>query len=196
MTNAGVQEDVDVMLRLKAGDDQALNQLMDKWQQPLVHFLVRMTNNHRDAMDLAQETFVRLYQSRCSYRSSGKFSTFLFTIATRLARNRARWRSRHPEVCIDTHSEAEEFDAPYNPIDHLQAAGDNPSDGLQRKERVQEIRQVVQQLPVDMRECLVLFEYHGMSYADIAAVSNCSVKAVENRIYRARKMLKSQLMPE
>jgi len=196
MTASGSQEDIENMLGLKRGDNLALNLLMDKWQQPLVHFLVRMTNNHQDAMDLAQETFVRLYQNRRSYRPTGHFSTFLFTIATRLARNRARWRSRHPEVPIDTHTEVRSFDATSSPIDQLQTAGDDPADGLQRKERVEEIRQCVQSLPADLRECLVLYEYHDMSYADIAAVTDCSVKAVENRIYRARKLLKSQLMPE
>ncbi|HEY5813237.1 MAG TPA: sigma factor, partial [Terrimicrobiaceae bacterium] len=71
-------EDPDVlsMARLRAGDDLALNEIMDRWQRRLISFLVRVTGNEAAAVDLAEETFVRVYQSRARYRPTGAFSTW------------------------------------------------------------------------------------------------------------------------
>src|SRR5688572_13207869 len=93
--------DPELMARLSAGDDLALNALMDRWGGRVAGFLHKMTGQHEAAADLAQETFVKLYQARGRYRPSGNFSTYLFAIASNLARNHARWKSRHPTVSID-----------------------------------------------------------------------------------------------
>ena len=85
----------ELMSRLAAGDDLALNVLMDRWGERVASFLHKMTGSRDTAVDLAQETFVKLYQARDRYRPSGSFSTYLFAIASNLARNHARWKSRH-----------------------------------------------------------------------------------------------------
>jgi RNA polymerase sigma-70 factor (ECF subfamily) len=90
------------MERLAAGQDTALNDLMERHATPVFHFLCRMVGNEDDANDLAQETFVRVFRARASFRTSEKFSTWLFTIAANLARNHFRWRSRHPNVSLET----------------------------------------------------------------------------------------------
>src|ERR1022692_5028337 len=89
------------MERLIAGQDTALNDLMERHATPVFHFLCRMVGNEDDANDLAQETFVRVFKSCKSFRAEQKFSTWLFTIAANLARNHFRWRSRHPNVSLD-----------------------------------------------------------------------------------------------
>ena len=89
------------MERLAAGQDAALNDLMERHATPVFHFLCRMVGNKDDANDLAQETFVRVFRARASFRPSEKFSTWLFTIAANLARNHFRWRSRHPNVALE-----------------------------------------------------------------------------------------------
>src|SRR5438132_1428009 len=93
--------DIALMLRLAAGEDLALNELMMRWQQPLVSFIYRYVGNQTDALDLAQETFVRIFESRHRYRHYGKFSTWLFAIAANLCRNHFRWRERHPTIALD-----------------------------------------------------------------------------------------------
>src|ERR1022692_203151 len=93
------------MERLIAGQDTALNDLMERHAPPLFHFLCRMLGNEDDANDLAQETFVRVFRARASFRINEKFSTWLYTIAANLARNHFRWRSRHPNVSLETESE-------------------------------------------------------------------------------------------
>src|SRR5664279_5972824 len=90
------------MEKLQAGHDAALNDLMERHATPVFHFLCRMTGNEDDANDLAQETFVRVFKSRGSFRTEQKFSTWLFTIAANLARNHFRWRSRHPNISLET----------------------------------------------------------------------------------------------
>ena len=89
------------MERLIAGQDAALNDLMERHATPLFHFLCRMLANEDDANDLAQETFVRVFRARASFRTNEKFSTWLYTIAANLARNHFRWRARHPSVSLE-----------------------------------------------------------------------------------------------
>ena len=90
--------DVVLMQRLAGGEDLALNELMTRWRERVAAFLLRMVGDHATAMDLTQETFVRLYTSRHSYKPVAAFSTYLFHIATNLARSHARWKGRHPTV--------------------------------------------------------------------------------------------------
>ena len=89
------------MARLQAGDDAALDALMERHATAVFRFLCRMVGNEDDANDLAQETFVRVFKSAKSFRTGQKFSTWLFTIAANLARNQFRWRSRHPNLSLD-----------------------------------------------------------------------------------------------
>jgi RNA polymerase sigma factor (sigma-70 family) len=100
------QEDPDVraMSRLRAGEDLALNEIMDRWRERLMSYLLRLTGDDAIALDLAQETFVRVYQHRDRYRPTGAFSSWLFAIATNLARHHFRWRMRHRSISIDAPS--------------------------------------------------------------------------------------------
>src|SRR5262245_14327909 len=96
------------MERLIAGHDAALNELMARHATPVFHFLCRMLANEDDANDLAQETFFRVYRARASFRANKKFTTWLYTIAANLARNRFRWRARHPNVSLEAETDTPE----------------------------------------------------------------------------------------
>ena len=174
--------DVAAMRRLATGDDLALNEIMRRWQQRVASFLLRMTGNHSTACDLAQETFTNLYHSRGRYREDAAFSSYLLRIAANLARNHHRWQSRH-------HSEP--LEALENAEPASEAAG--PDAALALADTAREVRHAVRQLPHDLREALVLSLYEDMSYAEIASMTECTVKAVETRIYRARQILKDRL---
>ena len=95
------------MLDLSRGDDLALSRIMERWQAPIISYLYRTTGNYEMARDLAQEVFVRLYKNRKNYRSGGNFSSYIFTIATNLAKNHFRWKGRHPEVQLEEDTEAQ-----------------------------------------------------------------------------------------
>src|SRR5260370_41502084 len=86
--------DAELMLRLKNGEDWILNELMTRWQQPLVAFIYRYIGRETEALDLAQKTFVRVYATRHRYAVRGKFSTCLFTIAANICQNYLRRRQR------------------------------------------------------------------------------------------------------
>jgi len=184
MTRDRDEFDVELMRCLAEGDDLALNRLMDAWNPPLIAYLTRLTSNGATAQDLAQETFVRVYRHRLEYRSSQKFSTWLFAIATNLARNHARWRGRHPETLLG-HENLSELSLP--------AQNASPDEQTIANERIAAVQKAVSELPQDMREVLILSTWHGMSHAEIARVQDTSEKAVELRLYRARKLLRDLL---
>ena len=177
------------MARLAGGHDAALNQLMARHGQPLTLYLVRLLRSQAEAEDLAQETFVRVYQHRDRFRPEAKFSTWLYTIATNLVRDRLRWRGRHPQVSL----EAELGDRGISLGDTLPAAQAAPDETLEGRERVEAIGRAVAALPQDLRLPLVLADYEERSQAEIAEILGCSVKAVEMRIYRARQTLRKEL---
>jgi RNA polymerase sigma-70 factor (ECF subfamily) len=177
------------MLRLKNGDDLALNELMSQWQAPLVSFILRYTGNSADALDLAQETFVRVYESRARYQPSAKFSTWLFTIASNLCRNLARWRERHPTVSLDAPNDGD--GATLGSV--LPAPAESPSDSAERNDVASAVREHIQALPHDLKAAVLLFEYDGLSHEEIGQILGCSPKAVETRLYRGRKLLRAAL---
>lgn len=190
MNDASADADVAAMLRLRDGDDLALNELMNRWQQPLVRFLYRYTLSEPDALDLAQDTFVRVYEHRAKYDARGKFSTWLYTIATNLCRNHARWKSRHPTVSMEVELSA---NSDTTLGEQLPDAKATPAQSAQTDELAGAVRDAIQTLPDDQRTATLLYEYEDAAYTDIASVLGCSVKAVENKLYRARQSLREKL---
>lgn len=180
--------DSELMSRLAAGDDLALNALMARWSDRVVAFLFRMTGQREAAVDLAQEAFVKLYQARKRYRAQGNFSTYLFAIAANLARNHARWTARHPTVSLDATDPA---GAPNLP--EAMDLRPTPGEAAIAREQSAAVNAAILALPLDLREALTLLVHGDMSYAEIAQLTGCSPKAVETRIYRARQILKQQL---
>src|ERR1041385_7972682 len=102
------QQDSSDMQRLVNGNDAALNNLMERHGERLFHYLIRQLQNEEDAGDVAQETFVRVYQHRAKFDPRQKFSTWLYTIATNLVRDRLKWRARHPQVSLNQPSPGSE----------------------------------------------------------------------------------------
>ncbi len=186
MSQPAARDDLDaeLMRQLAEGEDLALNRLMDTWSPPLISYLTRHTGSHATACDLAQETFVRVHRHRFQYRAAQKFSTWLFTIATNLARNHARWRARHPEALTEPGALRE---LP------LASPAATPAEQAAVNERLAAVQQAVAELPPDLREVLILSVWHSMTHAEIARVQGTSEKAVELRLYRARKLLREML---
>jgi len=177
--------DVLLMQQLSGGDDLALNELMSRWREPVAGFLLRMVGDHATAIDLTQETFVRLYTSRGGYKPTAAFSTFLFHIATNVARSHARWIGRHPTVPL----EDSEGRLVHEPVETQLP----PDDAAELHEEMIAVNKAIATLPADQREALLLFAVEGMSHAEVAKALGCSSKAVEVRIYRARQTLKKSL---
>lgn len=190
MTDSGPDaQDAQDMARLAAGHDAALNELMERHAGKLFHYLIRCLRDEAEAEDVAQETFVRVYQHRTKFDPGQRFSTWLYTIATNLVRDRHRWRARHPQVSL----EAEDGDTGTELGARLAHSGAGPGEALESAERAAVVREAVAALPEELRTPLLLAEYEDKPQAEIAQILSCSVKAVETRIYRARKLLRGAL---
>jgi len=179
-------QDAQDMARLVAGGDAALNDLMERHAEKLFHYLFRSLRDEADAADLAQETFVRVYQSRAKFDARQRFSTWLYAIASNLVRDRFRWRSRHRQVSLDAENEATGNDFG----EKLSGHGPSPSESLQAEERAESVRRAIAALPEELRVPLILAEYEGRSQAEIGEILGCTPKAVEMRLYRARQQLR------
>jgi RNA polymerase sigma-70 factor (ECF subfamily) len=174
------REDAELMRRVQAGDEAALGMLMQRWEFPVKSVIGRIVLNSREAEELAQEVFVRVWQQREKFRAEAAFRPWIFAIAVNLARNRLRWWRSRPEVALEEWTE--------NASESQGGAG-----AAEAAERAAAVRDAVAALPVDLREALVLFEYEQMSHAEIAAAVGATTKAVETRIYRARERLRVAL---
>ncbi|MCE9542848.1 MAG: sigma-70 family RNA polymerase sigma factor [Verrucomicrobia bacterium] len=178
MTDA-LDQDRGSMARLAVGEDLALNEIMERWKTRLVAFLYRLTGNEASSLELAEETFVRVYQNRTKFRPDANFPSWLFGIAANLGRNHLRWQRRHPTLPLDA-AEATAMEG-------------NPGDSAESREREDAVRSAIAALPPDLRQALVLAEYENLSHSEIAEIAECSVKAVERRLSRAREILRNGL---
>jgi len=177
------------MARLALGGEAALNDLIARHAAKLFNYLIRCLQNEEDAADVAQETFVRVYQHRAKFDSRQRFSTWLYSIATNLSRDRLRWRSRHPNVSLD----AQDDQAGATLLQYLADPQATPEENLERIERAEAVQKAVAALPEELRIPLILVEYEDRSQAEIASILKCSGKAVEMRLYRARQRLREEL---
>lgn len=173
-------EDTELMRRVQTGDEAALGALMQRWERPVKAVIGRIVLNAREAEELAQETFVRLWQQRAKYRPDAAFRPWIFSIAVNLARNRLRWWRSRPEVALEAwHEDANDLG--------------NSATAAERRERAAAVRDAIALLPTDLREAIVLFEYEQMSHAEIATAVGATTKAIETRIHRARERLRVAL---
>jgi RNA polymerase sigma-70 factor, ECF subfamily len=182
--------DADMMLRVKAGDDSAFDYLVQKYRRAMVNFMYRMAHNAAVAEDLAQEVFLRVYRSRGSYEASAKFTTWLYRIATNLAVNHARdTRRERPENMVSLDEPDEETGTTMDVPDSSM----NVEENLVRRERLQAIRNTVQQLPERQRLAVIMHKYQQMDYKQIADVLKLSESATKSLLFRAYESLREQL---
>ena len=177
------------MIRLASGHGAALNDLMERHAGKLFNYLIRCLQNEDDAADTTQEIFVRVYQNCAKFDTRMKFSTWLYAIATNLVKDRYRHRTRHPQVSLDAENEA----TGENFRESVPEQNATPSESLQATERAEAVRKAVTELPEELRTPLILCEYEELSHAEIGKILDCTPKAVETRIYRARNQLRDKL---
>ena len=173
------QPDSELVRQIQSGDAAAFDELMRRYKRPLVNFIFHMLGNAQDADEVAQDVFVRMYQNVDTYRPQTKFSTWLFAVARHAAIDRIRCRSRHRTESIESAPEI--------------VAVSGTAEEVNAREIGDQIAAAVAKLPEDQRTAIVLSEYHGMTYAEIAGVMRCSEKSVESRLYRARLTLRAAL---
>lgn len=185
-----VDEDTELMLRVRDGDREAFRVLIERHQNAVVHFCYRSVGDAWEAEDVAQKVFLQVYKSAARYKPSAKFTTWLFTIARNTTLNELRRRQRHQAESIDQLS-AESSESSGKQF--ADARADSPSDELQRRELQDQVQAAIQALPENQRTALVLLRDEEMSYEQIAAVIGCSVSATKSLLFRARETMKRKL---
>jgi RNA polymerase sigma-70 factor (ECF subfamily) len=179
----------DLMVRIAKGDNDAFEILVNRHQTSVLNLIYRFIGDRTQAKDLAQEVFIRVWQSAKSYEPKAKFTTWIYKITTNLCINelksarRRRWFSFHRS---DEDSE--------NSIeDSISNGSMNAEDLLLAKERSSQISDVLQSLPDNQRMALILKRYDYLSYYEIAQILGCSVSAVESLLVRAKRNLQKKL---
>jgi RNA polymerase sigma-70 factor, ECF subfamily len=181
------EDDVRLMLAVRAGDASAFDALFRRWSAPLLRYLDRMVRDPASAEELVQETFLRLYRARERYEPEARFSTWLYTIATRLALNELR-RPRHQ----NPHKSTDEVDDDGATL--VLVHGGPRADDVAHARRVGEsVEGALADLPERQRAALWLAAVEGLSYAEIAESLATSEKSVKALVHRARCALVDRL---
>jgi RNA polymerase sigma-70 factor (ECF subfamily) len=174
-----------LMAALQGGDDAALAALMERWESPVKSFLLRLGVPPSGVEDVAQDAFVRLYEQRARFRAGCAFKPWFLTIAGNLGRNALRWRGRHPGESLEA--------AEAGGVVLADGSAISPADAAEQSAEAARVRSAVAALPAPLREAVVCVELEDLSHAEAAAVLGCSSKAVETRLYRARRALRELL---
>lgn len=175
----------------RTGDELAFQEIVRRYRNLITNFVYRMLNDYDRAVDLAQETFVRVYMNADRYQANYSFSTYIYRIASNLAISELRQRKRRRMVPIptffsDRDGEEVEIDLP----DSKQVRAD---DAMIDDERRQAVARAISSLPEKYRTVVVLRDIEGKSYEEISAVLKLSDGTVKSRINRARNLLKEKL---
>jgi RNA polymerase sigma-70 factor (ECF subfamily) len=186
------------MERVRSGQELAFNELVERYQGPVTGFLARMLKSRDEALDAAQEVFIRVHGRAHLYEPSYPFRCWLYRIATNVAIDMVRREKRRGFLLLgdllgrrggrdERHDEEEVVG--YDPT----AETDGALDGMVDGERAALLRQAVATLPAPYRAALVLRDLEEMSYEEVASVLGCQVGTVKSRVNRARNLLREKL---
>lgn len=184
--------DAVLMLRVKAGDACAFEELVEKYKQPVMNLVYRTLPDATEAEDLAQHVFLQVYKSAHRYEVSAKFTTWLFTIARNLCLNEIRRRSRHPADSLDE-TYADNDEQPIRQVEDVRVF--SPPESVLQGELESKIEEALAELPEKQRTAILMCRGDEFSYEDIARILECSVSATKSLIHRGRETLKQKLKP-
>lgn len=191
-----IRDEIDQQLirRLQNGDDLALNEIISRYQTRLHSYTYRFVGDADEAADLVQETFVRVYLKRAKYKPKGKFRTWLYTIAGNLCRDWIRARKRRPLYYVEQILDKQFVDS--GELDQLRPVSPDPAQLLMDEEKNKRTMAAIASLPTGLKQALILFALEGNSQEETGILLGCSAKAVESRVYRAKKLLKKYFQNE
>ncbi|GAB0152543.1 MULTISPECIES: RNA polymerase sigma factor RpoE [Marinobacterium] len=176
--------------RVQAGDKRAFDLLVKQYQHKIIGLIGRYVYDQHEALDVAQEAFIKAYRALPGFRGDSAFYTWLYRIAINTAKNHLVARNRRPpDVDVDVD------DAQYLGAENELRDLETPENALYRDEMERVVKQTLDRLPEDLRVALTLREFEGMSYEDIANVMDCPVGTVRSRIFRAREAIDKEIAP-
>lgn len=175
-----------------AGDPRAFALIVHRYQTRLLNFVYRMIGDRERAEDLVQEAFLRVHRHLARFDRSRKFSTWIYTIASNLAKNELRNRGRSPLIAFEVARPRNPEDS--RPIDFEDSAN-RPDDLYERRHLKALVDETVAKLTPHHREVFVLRELEGKSYEEIAEIMHCNLGTVKSRLNRARQSFAELIAP-
>jgi len=180
--------DLELVQRVQAGDKKAFDVLIMKYQQRIVHVITGFVHDPVEALDVAQEAFIKAYRAIPNFRGDSAFYTWLYRIAINTSKNHLTSRARRPPaVDVDAMDATNFYDAA-----ELKEF-ETPESSLMTDELQKTIHQAIEGLPEDTATAIKLRELEGMSYEEIAQAMECPIGTVRSRIFRARDAIDKQI---
>ncbi len=180
--------DQELVERVQQGDRAAFDLLVRKYQHKVIKLVSRYVRDSSEALDVAQEAFIKAYRAISSFRGESAFYTWLYRIAINTAKNYLVAKSRQPVNKESEVGDPDQFDLASQLTDI-----DTPEGLILSEEIRQTILQAIEQLPEDLRTAIILRELEGMSYEEIAQAMDCPVGTVRSRLFRAREFIDNEL---
>jgi RNA polymerase sigma-70 factor (ECF subfamily) len=174
------------------GEVRAFQELVERYQKRLLNFVYRTIGDRERAEDLVQEAFIRVHRHLHRFDQTKKFSTWIYTIASNLAKNELRNRSRNPLVLFQAMKRS--WEADHRPL-QFEDPHHRPDDLYRQRHLRELVEWAITQLPEHHREVFVLRELEGRSYEDIAEIANCNLGTVKSRLNRARNRFAQVIAP-
>jgi RNA polymerase sigma-70 factor (ECF subfamily) len=185
--------DRDLIVRFKSGDQSAFDEMVRRHWDRIYAMVLQLLRNPQDAEEVTQDAFIRAHRGLANFRGDSAFSTWLYQIATNLARNRYWYwwrRKRDKSISLDAPVSAEND---LTLADVIPAEVESPDDITVTQELVERIGKGMERLSAKHREILVLRNIKNLSYEEIAAILGISVGTVKSRIARARESLRAKI---
>jgi len=179
--------DEELVARAKAGDLESFNQLVSRWERPIYALAYRTLGREEDARDVVQEAFLRAYRGLKGFKGEAKFSSWLYRITLNLCRDWSRRERRAPIVQVPEGTDPVEL------ADERVQTTESVEDLVARREMSAAVAKAMAELPEEQRTAILLKEYHGLTFQEIASMLDCPLSTVKTRLYQGLSVLRRRL---
>ncbi len=178
--------DEELVARSIGGDTDSFNELVLRWERSIHALAYRTIGRREDARDICQETFLRAFRGLPAFRGQAKFSSWLYRIALNLCRDWMRRERRTPVVQAPSDADPVEIAAAADPSESIE-------DLIARRDLTRVVERAMARLPEEQRTAIVLKEYHGLTFQEIADVVGCPLSTAKTRVYQGLTVLRREL---
>lgn len=179
--------DEELVASATAGDLESFNQLVARWERPIYALAYRTLGRDEDARDVVQEAFLRAYRGLRGFKGQAKFSSWLYRITLNLCRDWMRRERRAPIVAVPEGTD------PIDLADDRASPVESVEDLVARREMSRAVARAMAELPEEQRAAILLKEYHGLTFQEIADMLDCPLSTVKTRLYQGLSVLRRRL---
>lgn len=181
--------DEQLLAAVQGGDTGSLGTLVARWERPLYRFVSRMLPRHEDARDVCQETFLRILKKSHRFRSGSRFSTWMYQIALNLCRDQLRRRRRWRLLIAEKHDLPDRRSEEASAIPRVS----DPDAVIERREKSAAVLAALREIPDEQREVLILKEFQGLKFREIAEILDLPTSTVKSRMYYGLNSVRTAL---